>query len=61
MPAIHVIGEVQGAAGFSRNGLHCEWAAVYDEDSWTLTQGVDSGATQVDASEVRLDARHHKA
>mmetsp|Transcript_22762 Transcript_22762/g.70488 ORF Transcript_22762/g.70488 Transcript_22762/m.70488 type:complete len:123 (-) Transcript_22762:499-867(-) len=51
MPEVYIIGEVQGAAGFGRDGLHCDWKVLYDEDFWTATQGLTHGGTHVDASD----------
>jgi Ciliary basal body-associated, B9 protein len=47
-----VVGELQGAAGFSNggNGLYVQYRFVASADHWHVLHGADEGYTQVDTT-----------
>jgi B9 domain-containing protein 2 len=53
MPEVHIIGEIEGASGFSTPNLYCKWKIVSDdEQNWTAIEGATEGQTQVDFPSV---------
>ena len=55
MPELHIIGELEGAAGFSSSNLFCKWKIVVeDEVHWSVLEGTTEGQTQVDLPAVMV-------
>lgn len=52
MFAVHVIGEVAGALGFSRGRLYAHYKMVCNTEHWHVMQGMEEGYTHVDETSV---------